>query len=76
MRKAALIATALVFGTANLAAAMPLSIAAAQAVAAASDGLLTPVQDKKKGKTAKKAKKSSGASGAARPNTRRPDTAD
>lgn len=50
MYRAALIAAAWVLAGSNMATAMPAPVAVGQALAAASDGLVTPVQAKKKAK--------------------------
>ncbi|MBX9933560.1 MAG: hypothetical protein K2Y56_18900 [Methylobacterium sp.] len=61
MRKATLLATALIFAGAQFAVAMPASLGAGQSLTQSSDGMVTLVaSDKKKGKKAKKSSKSSG----------------
>ena len=53
MRKATLLATALIFAGAQLAVAMPTSFGAGQSLTQSSDGMVTLVaSDKKKGKNA------------------------
>ncbi|PZR87675.1 MAG: hypothetical protein DI537_25685 [Stutzerimonas stutzeri] len=60
MRKATLLATALLFAGAQLAVAMPASFGAGQSLTQSSDGMVTLVASDKKGKKAKKSSKSGG----------------